>query len=648
MISTKQTQFLDKSQLNSIFEEVEQTVPVNPTQETVINWDIFHNSSERSIGELPCYEYSVPTTTDAKIIDNHLRSEMTVPGVIVTAKGNIVTAIPRRRFFELTGTRYGVSVFLNRPIGIMAKSIKPPMLLNGTCKIGKAVKQALSREIDQAYEPIIVYFRQENRYKLLDVYTLLLAQSSLYEDLQNELKDNNQSLEARVRVRTNKLATVNHRLEKEIETKNKIEKNLQRKIQFEQAIAACGDTLLSSEDDPSRIATTLQILQRAIDVSRIYFGRLKEEKRNDKSLSLQIVYEHALSQIERTDKKVLTFKSPNFSSDHFWSGKSYVFQNKDRHDLTLSHNQNRSQSILLIPVGNRETHYGCIALDETRYFRNWTKEERDLLKTIANMLFSFLERIKNKLALSKARDRALHANQAKSLFLANMSHELRTPLNAIIGYSEIIIEDAQESQHTETMEKDAERILEAGRHLLSIINNILDFSKIEVNKIDISMRQFDIEELIESVLAVMKPLFDQSTNRFQLIPPKENFQMVSDPVRLKQVLFNLLSNGLKFTDNGLITLQISREFDQSGKYVVIRVSDTGIGIDPAQLPTLFQPFMQGDNSLTKEHQGTGLGLSISSELCKRLGGTIAVSSRPNEGSSFTVRLPLFPNNITDL
>ncbi len=254
-----------------------------------------------------------------------------------------------------------------------------------------------------------------------------------------------------------------------------------------------------------------------------------------------------------------------------------------------------------------------------------------------------LKRAQNELAdlvarLELARDQADEANRTKSDFLANMSHELRTPLNAIIGYSELLKEDAAD-QGLEAFLPDLDKIEGAGRHLLGVINDILDISKIEAGKTDIYLEDIDIAALIEEVKSIVQPLVAKNNNQMMVKCPADIGSMHSDLTKVKQSLLNLISNSSKFTSEGKLTLEVSRETAPAGDHIHFAVSDTGIGMSQEQLGKLFQAFTQADASTTKTYGGTGLGLAITKSFCELLGGGIAVTSKPDEGSTFTITLP---------
>ena len=258
------------------------------------------------------------------------------------------------------------------------------------------------------------------------------------------------------------------------------------------------------------------------------------------------------------------------------------------------------------------------------------------------------------LAIDNARlYRALEeASRHKSTFLANMSHELRTPLNAIIGYSEMLQEEAEDLD-ADAFLPDLQRINAAGKHLLGLINDILDLSKIEAGRMDLFLETFEVGRLVRDVQGIVQPLVEKNGNRLSIECPDDLGTMQADLTKVRQALFNLLSNAAKFTDHGRIELRVARgelrveEKDEAGhllaphnsQLVTFAVSDTGIGMTEEQLGRLFEAFTQAEASTRSKYGGTGLGLAISRHFCRLMGGDLTVSSVYGEGSTFTVRLP---------
>ena len=247
--------------------------------------------------------------------------------------------------------------------------------------------------------------------------------------------------------------------------------------------------------------------------------------------------------------------------------------------------------------------------------------------------------------LEKARDAAMEANKTKSAFLASMSHELRTPLNAIIGYSEMIIEEMSDAGET-GYRPDLDRIRMAGKNLLELINEVLDLSKIEAGKMELYVEEFQLNTLVEEVVATVQPLMDKNGNAL-VVNAAPNIPAVRlDHTKVRQILFNLISNASKFTQNGTITLTACAlpPSNGSGADIVIKVSDTGIGLTQEQIAKLFKEFSQADSSTTRKYGGTGLGLAITKRFIDMMHGSIGVESVPSKGTTFTVTLPQWIEN----
>ncbi|MDM8567226.1 response regulator [Candidatus Halobeggiatoa sp. HSG11] len=244
----------------------------------------------------------------------------------------------------------------------------------------------------------------------------------------------------------------------------------------------------------------------------------------------------------------------------------------------------------------------------------------------------------------QAKTIAEKTNQAKSTFLANMSHELRTPLNAIIGYSEMLMEDAEDLEQNDFI-PDLRKIHVAGEHLLGLISDVLDITKIETGKMDIFFESFDLNNFIKEIITDIKPLIENKKNSLQVVCPDNLGEMYTDISKLQQILLNLLSNSAKFTEQGTVYLEIAREVKDNIDWVIFCIIDDGIGITDEQQGNLFQPFTQADSSTTRKFGGTGLGLAITKQFAEMLGGNITVDSEFGIGSIFTLNIPLQANSV---
>ena len=239
--------------------------------------------------------------------------------------------------------------------------------------------------------------------------------------------------------------------------------------------------------------------------------------------------------------------------------------------------------------------------------------------------------------IERRRFAAERARSNLARFVANMSHELRTPLNAIIGLTEMMFTNAARFG-TEKAEEPLRRLHRAGTHLLGLINQVLDLSKIEAGKLELSPESVNLTSLIDEVIGTAGQLAEQNNNRL-VIERHENLgSLTVDPMRLRQILLNLLSNACKFTKQGEVTLRVRKVVD-GRNWIELAVSDTGIGMTAEQQAKLFEEFAQADSSTAQRYGGTGLGLAITRNLARMMGGDVTAISEPGKGSIFTVRLP---------
>lgn len=241
--------------------------------------------------------------------------------------------------------------------------------------------------------------------------------------------------------------------------------------------------------------------------------------------------------------------------------------------------------------------------------------------------------------LVRQREEALAASTAKSAFLANMSHELRTPLTAILGYAEMI-EELSGDLDPETLKEHVGKILYSGRHLMSIISDILDLSKVEAGRLDLHFSQVNLRQLLAEVMDNLAPVASTNGNKLELVVSDSMPLVNTDHTRLRQILYNLISNAIKFTHNGTIQVSARVEKCENAEYVCIAVADTGVGLSPEELAIVFDRFSQVEAHVpTYNRGGTGLGLAICKMLVSALGGTLEAESVRGEGSTFSICLP---------
>jgi signal transduction histidine kinase/FixJ family two-component response regulator len=278
-------------------------------------------------------------------------------------------------------------------------------------------------------------------------------------------------------------------------------------------------------------------------------------------------------------------------------------------------------------------------LSEIQHRDTALQRANDELKTRTRELEGeIIHRKQTQEELLKAKHAAEDASRAKSAFLANMSHELRTPLNAIIGYSEMLEEETRDSGKAENLH-DLRKIQSAGKHLLSLINDVLDLSKIEAGKMGLHLETFDVSLMVEEMVTTLQPAIAKNSNSVRVRMADDVGMMRADATKVRQILFNLMSNACKFTDHGTIALDVSQSTMEGQDWVRFRVKDTGIGISAKQQEKLFQEFTQADATISRKYGGTGLGLAISYRFVQMMKGRISVESQEGQGSAFTVYLP---------
>lgn len=351
--------------------------------------------------------------------------------------------------------------------------------------------------------------------------------------------------------------------------------------------------------------------------------------------------------IDRFFPKLALNKYHSRLSDLFAGGPPIIFSCQLHHHIIscpLDNHQIRMQNTIVtaLPTSEPKRFHALFSIQDMTEIQ----EQIIAFRTMRDQALAEVEtRKQTQQALHMALAEADVARQAKDLFLANISHELRTPLNIIIGYSELLQEQANEN-HTSPISSDLEKILTSGRQLRELINNLLDIVKIESGKLEISLEEFSLQELILEVVAVLQPLAKKQHNTPTVVgADRSPLMMYSDPMKIRQIFLNLGSNACKFTEKGMITLELRQTLIEHKPWVIITITDTGIGIAKEELGQLFRAFTQAHSLARNRYGGTGLGLALSQQLCELLGGSISVSSQLGQGSCFTVRLPLSIDSV---
>jgi signal transduction histidine kinase len=296
-----------------------------------------------------------------------------------------------------------------------------------------------------------------------------------------------------------------------------------------------------------------------------------------------------------------------------------------------------ARTIVGVPLVREGIPIGIIILLR-QMVRQYTDRQIELATTFADQAVIAIENVRLFDEIQDKNRQLAEASENKSSFLSSMSHELRTPLNAIIGLTDMMVGNAARFGTEKALEP-LKRIHNAGTHLLGLINQVLDLSKIEAGKLDLSPESVALAPLIDQVIGTARQLAEQNKNRL-VVEAAENLGTITvDPMRLRQILLNLLSNACKFTKEGEVSLRARRIVDGRDT-IELAVADSGIGMTPEQLGRLFQEFSQAEASTAKKYGGTGLGLAITRKLARMMGGDVTVTSEHGKGSVFTVRLPV--------
>jgi signal transduction histidine kinase/CheY-like chemotaxis protein/HAMP domain-containing protein len=440
-------------------------------------------------------------------------------------------------------------------------------------------------------------------------------------------------LEEQVEERTAALSRANEQLQQEIVERARVEEDLRRQNEYLAALHAT-TAEISAELELSKLLQA--IVERAVLLLGASGGELAIFDQEQGELLVVISHnmerdyvgtrlalgEGAMGRVAQTYEPLIIEDYPT------WEGLSPKYAS--------GHSLHATLAAPLLVSGRL---VGAISIADSDPARQFSSADVRLLNLFAPQAAIAIENARLYTSTQEAREAAEAANRAKSTFLANMSHELRTPLNAIIGYSEMLAEDFEDEEGLEEFIPDLHKIRAAGRHLLTLINDVLDLSKIEAGKMELYLETFEVGRLIEDVVSTVQPLVEKNANTLEVHCASDLGRMHADLTKVRQSLFNLLSNAAKFTEGGAITLAAVRETVDGAEWVTFRVSDTGIGMTPQQVGRLFQAFSQADASTAHKYGGTGLGLAVTKRFCQMMGGEIGVESEYGVGSTFTIRLP---------